>query len=121
MWGSPSLRRTILDETLTLRLGGTVPYCATPERTTKWARRAAYATAPPPLLVFGTWATGVLKMEEHTAMMLFVGFMCLWCVAAVSAILAHCHLAIAQAFAAGVQVGRQVPATPNMPGLRVVE
>lgn len=98
---------------------------ATPRLIQRWAARAFCCSGPLALLTMGSWAAGVWEARPHVTMMIYMLALAVAMVAAVVAALASCHMHVASAFAAGLQVGqgRQLvhSAPSGPPDLRVVE
>jgi hypothetical protein len=87
--------------------------------------RGALASLAAQVLFTIAWGIELWDSRPHLTMMLFGLLMTSTMVLGTAAVLARCHMAVAQAFAAGLQVGRISTApTPDQtarPGLRVVE
>lgn len=82
-------------------------------------------TSAAAMITAGAYFTGYLGW--HNAIMLYLAFLTVATVCGVNSAMARCHLTIANAFTAGVAVGRSQPhhvPTPRQdsrPGLRVVD
>lgn len=105
-----------------------MPETRTPRLVQKWSARVLAATFPTSVLVLTGWAFRVWDTRPHLTVMVFCLLLGAAMVAAVSWVLAGCHLAVAQAFKAGVTtgyaVGTQQPAGGSRrrpQGLRAVD
>lgn len=98
----------------------------TPRRVAQIARPVALVSSPVAPGVMLAWVTEVWTQDRPMlAVMVFTFALCVTLAAAMVWATAVCHLAIAKAFTAGVEVGRQqaprAPVRPAQVDLRVVE
>lgn len=100
-----------------------------PRRVATITTRVAVASLAVQVLFTIGWGIELWTTRPHLTMMLFGLLMTSTMVMGTAAVLARCHMAVAQAFAAGLQVGRSTVAPaparpaqqPARPDLRIVD
>lgn len=85
----------------------------TPTRVTRASTRICIAASAGTLVVTVGQAARLWDTRPRLAMMVFAILLAVSAVTGMAAVLARCHLSIAQAFAAGASVGRSVPPSPR--------